>query len=234
VLPRVALVLAVLALPFVLAQLAPVRNAVIAAVELMRTGGVVGAVVYFGAYTVGILLTAPIWIFNGMAGYAYGPVRGIFAASAANLTAATTAFLVGRFLLTAPITRWLAKNERWSLVRRAVEAESFRIGFLLRLSPLAPQNLMSYGFSLTPMPLGTFMAVTWLGLLPVICFQVYVGSLLHDIADLIDGKRPPLGPWGWVATGGAVAITVFVVVAVARLGQRAIARHAVVAASAEE
>jgi len=196
---RILAALAILSLPFVLGQLAPVRGGLVAAIGLMRGGSALGAVVFFAAYAVGCLFTAPIWIFNGMAGYAYGPLRGALLASPANALAMTIAFLVGRFALAGPIGLRLGKSPRWAAVHRAVEADALRIGFLLRLSPLAPQNLLSYGFSLTPMRLGTYVAVTWLGLLPIICFQAYLGSLMSNVAEVLDGKRPPLGPWGWAA-----------------------------------
>jgi uncharacterized membrane protein YdjX (TVP38/TMEM64 family) len=224
---RVLGALALLSLPFVLGQLGPVRGGLIAAIALMRGGSALGAVVFFGAYAFGCILTAPIWIFNGMAGYAYGPVRGALLASPANVLAMTTAFLIGRFALSGRIGRWLEKSPRWAAVHRAVEADALRIGFLLRLSPLFPQNLLSYGFSLTPMRLGTFVAVTWLGLLPIICFQAYLGSLMRDVAELIDGQRPPMGPWGWVATAASVVVTVAAMAVVTRLGQRALKRAGV-------
>ena len=219
---RVLGALALLSLPFVLGQLPPVRAGLLAAITLMQGGSALGAAAFFGAYALGCIFTAPIWIFNGMAGYAYGPVRGALLASPANALAMTVAFLIGRFGLSARIGRWLEKSPRWSAVHRAVETDALRIGFLLRLSPLAPQNLLSYGFSLTPMRLGTFVLVTWLGLLPIICFQAYLGSLMRDVTELIEGKRPPMGAWGWVATGVSLAVTLVALGVVTRLGQRAL------------
>lgn len=219
---RILGALALLSLPFVLGQLPPVRAALVASIAVMREGSPLGVVVFLALYTAGCLVTAPIWIFNGMAGYAFGPARGALLASLGNVLGMTVAFLVGRYALAGPVGRWLAKNHRWAAVQRAVASDALRIGFLIRVSPLAPQNLMSYGFSITPMRIGTFMLVTWLGLLPIICFQAYVGSLMHDVAELIEGKRPPLGVWGWVATGTGVAVTVGALVVVTRLGQRAL------------
>ncbi len=77
------------------------------------------------------------------------------------------------------------------------------------------------------MRLGTFMLVTWLGLLPMICFQVYLGTLVHDVAELVEGKRPPLGAWGWAATAAGVVVTLAALAVIARVGQRALARQGV-------
>ncbi len=224
---RVLGVLAVLALPFVMGQLLPLRSGADAVVAMLREGTPLGIALYVVANAVGAILTVPMWLFSGMAGYVYGPVRGVLLASPASVFSMTSAFLLGRFALSAPLGRWLSRSPRWTAVHGAVSADAFRIGLLLRLSPIAPQNLFSYGLSLTRMRLGTFMLVTWLGLLPMICFQVYVGSLMHDVAELVEGKRPPLGPWGWAETAAGVVVTLAALAVIARVGQRALARQGV-------
>jgi uncharacterized membrane protein YdjX (TVP38/TMEM64 family) len=224
---RVLAVLAVLALPFVLGQLLPLRSGAAAVVDLLRGGSALGVALYVASNAVGAVLTVPMWLFTGMAGYVFGPVRGVLLASPASVLAMTSTFLLGRFVLSRRIARWLEQSPRLLALHGAVSADAFRIGLLLRVSPIAPQNLFSYGLSVTRMRVGTFMLVTWLGLLPMICFQVYLGSLMHDVAELVEGKRPPLGPWGWVATVAGALVTAAALAVIARLGQRALARHGV-------
>ena len=224
---RALALLAVLTVPLALSQLPPVRAVAVALLALMRSGSAFGVAAYVGICALGSMVTAPIWLFSGMADYAYGPLLGVALASPANVIASTATFFLGRFVLGSRLGRWLSRSPRWGAVRRAVEADAFRIAILLRVTPVAPQNLLSYGFSLTPMRTGTFMLATWLGLLPIITFQVYVGSLIHEVADLLDGKRPPLGVWGWVATATSVVVTVVALGVIARLGQRALARQGI-------
>jgi uncharacterized membrane protein YdjX (TVP38/TMEM64 family) len=224
---RVLGVLAFYALPLVLSQLPPVRAFIFFVIERMREGGAGGVAVYAAVFALGAVLVAPTALFTGMAGYVYGPGRGLLIASPASVLAASTAFLAGRFALAGRIRPLLAREPRWAAVERAVDADAFRIGFLLRVTPLAPQNFLSYALSLTPMRLRTFMAATWLGLLPIVAFQVYVGSLVHDVADLLDGKRPPLGVWSWVATVASLLLTGAALFVITRLGRRALARQGV-------
>jgi uncharacterized membrane protein YdjX (TVP38/TMEM64 family) len=224
---RVLPVLAILALPLAATQLPPVRAALFALLDQMRSGGPGGLLLYFGAYALGSIFTAPIALFSGMAGYVYGPVKGALVASPAVVLAATTAFLVGRFVLHDRVARWTQDNQRWAAIQRAVSDDPFKIAFLLRLTVVAPQNFLSYGLSLTRMRVTTFMAATFLGLLPVTIFQAYVGSLVHDAAELLDGKRPPLGAWGWVATAGGLVLTVAALALTARLARRALAKSGV-------
>jgi uncharacterized membrane protein YdjX (TVP38/TMEM64 family) len=224
---RVLPVLAILALPLAATQLPPVRAALFSLVDQMRAGGPGGLLLYFGAYALGAIFTAPVALFSGLAGYAYGPVKGALVASPACTLAATTAFLVGRFVLHDRVARWTQNNQRWGAIQRAVGEHPFKVALLLRLTVVAPQNFLSYGLSLTRVRVTTFMAATWLGLTPVIIFQAYVGSLVHDAAELLDGKRPPLGPWGWAATAGGLALTLAALALTARLARRALARSGV-------
>jgi uncharacterized membrane protein YdjX (TVP38/TMEM64 family) len=224
---RVLPVLAILALPLAASQLPPVRAAIFALVDHMRAGGAAGAAAYFAAYAFGSVLTAPIALLSGIAGYAYGPIKGFLVASPANALAATTAFLVGRFVLHDRVARWTAGSPRFTAIQHAVAAHPFKIAVLLRLTPIAPQNFLSYGLSLTRMKVTTFLAATWIGLLPVTLFQVYVGSLVHDATELLDGKRPPLGAWGWAATVAGLLLTVAALVLIAKLARRALAKSGV-------
>jgi uncharacterized membrane protein YdjX (TVP38/TMEM64 family) len=224
---RVLPVLAILALPVAVTQLPPVRAGIFALVDHMREGGAAGVATYVAAYAMGAILTAPIALFSGIAGYAYGPIKGFLIASPANVLASTTAFLVGRFLLHDRVARWTANNARFAAIQRAVAAHPFKIPVLLRLTPIGPQNFLSYGLSLTKMRATTFMLATWLGLMPVTLFQAYVGSLVHDAAELLDGKRPALGPWGWVATAAGIVLTVAMLAVIAKLARRELAKSGV-------
>jgi uncharacterized membrane protein YdjX (TVP38/TMEM64 family) len=219
--------LAVLALPLAATQLPPVRAAIFSLVEHMQAGHPAGLAMYFAAYAVGAVFTAPIALFSGMAGYVYGPVKGFLLASPACALAATTAFLVGRFVLHDRVAKWTARSERWGAIQRAVAAHPFKIAVLLRLTPFAPQNFLAYGLSLTRVRVSTFLAATWLGLIPATMFQVWIGSLVHDAADLLDGKRPPMGAVGWAATVAGLLLSIGLVALVARVARRALAESGV-------
>jgi uncharacterized membrane protein YdjX (TVP38/TMEM64 family) len=220
--------LAILILPLAALRIPPVRDAFLAVIALMRGGTPAGVAVYLGAYSLGGIVTAPFALLSGMAGYAYGPVRGMLLALPANVLGATSAFLVGRFALSARIARRVDHLPQWHALQHAVGESPFRIAVLLRLTPLAPQNLFSYALSLTRMPLRTFMLATWLGVMPITCFHVYVGSLVRDASELLDGKRPPMGVWGWAATALGLAMTVGGIALMARLARRALAKSGVV------
>ncbi|APR80890.1 DedA family protein, putative [Minicystis rosea] len=219
--------LLILALPLAATQLPPVRAGLFALIDHMREGTAAGAAMYVATYAVGAVFTAPIALFSGLAGYVYGPLKGFALAWPSVTLAGTVAFLVGRFVLHDPVARWTAKSERFTAILRAVGSEPFKIAVLLRLTPIVPQNFLSYGLSLTRMPVRTFAAATGLGLLPVTAFQAYVGSLVHDAADLIDGKRPPLGVMGWVATVLGLALSLGGMLLMASFARKTLAKSGV-------
>src|SRR5262249_20587173 len=130
---RVLAVLALWVMPLVLSQLEPVRVAVSSIVDRVRGGGAAGVAVDVAAFLIGAVITAPVALFSGIAGYSYGPLRGLALASPASVVAATTAFLVGRFLLSERIARSLEGNSRWAAVHRAVSVDAFRVALLLRV-----------------------------------------------------------------------------------------------------
>ncbi len=222
------MVLAVLAIPLALTQLPPIKRALLAMIEEMRAGKPEGVALFAACYALGSVFTAPIALFNGIAGYVYGPFKGVAIASPANALAATTTFLIGRFALAERIRKVAGQNPRFLAIQRAVEKSPFRIAVLLRLTPIAPQNFLHYGLSITPIRLPQFVAATWVGLLPAIIFQVYAGSLVHDAAELLEGKRPDLGVIGWVMSGLALVATVVAVIVIARLAKKELATHGVV------
>jgi uncharacterized membrane protein YdjX (TVP38/TMEM64 family) len=200
-----------------------VRAALLAVIARIGAGGVAGVVVFVGANVAGAVVTLPFALYAGVAGYVFGPVRGALLASPSGALAATGAFLVGRFVLAGRVARWADGNARWEAIHRAVDRDPFRVALLIRLTPLGPQNLVTYILSVTRLRPRTFIAATWIGLLPMTCFNVYLGSLVRDAADLLDGKRPPLGPWGYAATGAGVVVTGTILFLMARAARRALA-----------
>src|SRR5262245_31345232 len=111
---RVLGLLAVLwCLPLLVAQIPATRSAFVAFVGGLRDGSPASLALFVIVAAIGAVLTAPIALFAGIAGYVHGPVRGVLLASPSSAIAATAAFLVGRFLLSARVSRWAAASPRW-------------------------------------------------------------------------------------------------------------------------
>jgi uncharacterized membrane protein YdjX (TVP38/TMEM64 family) len=221
---RVLGALAVMTVPLFATQIPPVRQGIVDLVAAMRDGGVTGVLLFALAAAVGGVLAAPIALFSGMAGYVYGPVRGILIASPAVTLAATCGFLLGRFGLRRVLARRMARPGRWQSVERALAKDGLRIAVLLRLTPVVPQNFLSIALGAARVKLSTFVLATFLGLLPAVSVQVYVGSLVQDVAAIVDGTSGPVGPTRWVLSGLGLLASALALAWTARLARRALDR----------
>ena len=62
-----------------------------------------------------------------------------------------------RYLLREMVLRYLTEQyPKWSAIDRALEREGWKLVTLLRLSPIAPWNILNYALAVTAMPLGPY------------------------------------------------------------------------------
>lgn len=152
----------------------------------IRDLGAVGVVAYFGLYIVATLIgvAAPMTM---AAGVIYGVPGGVAIVSPASVTAATIAFLLGRFVLRSSIEKKVAANPKFAAIERAVGKNGFKIVGLVRLSPVFPFTLLNYGLGLTPVKLRDYVLASWLGMLPGTLLYVYLGYTIGDLGAIFAG-----------------------------------------------
>lgn len=119
---------------------------------------------------------------------------------ASNLGAAL-AFALGRTLLRARVHAWVRARPRLAAVEGAIGAESFRLVFLLRLTPLVPFNALNYALGVTPIRFAPYALATLLGMLPGTALNCWTLAQVKDLAPILAGELPadPLGVVGLVA-----------------------------------
>ncbi|MBL8604687.1 MAG: TVP38/TMEM64 family protein [Myxococcales bacterium] len=189
----------------------------------MRHGGPAALAMYLGLYIVGSLLTAPMALLSGLAGFAWGFSWGLAAALPIATIGATSAFLGGRLLSRLGWVRARLGHPKMRLIDAVVRADGFRIAALLRLSPVMPQNLLSYALGTTPLKLWQFSASTFLGMVPATVLHVYVGSVVRDASELMSGRGGPGGAARWALPVLGLVATVAFLAMVMRLAKRQIA-----------
>ncbi len=197
----------------------------------MRHGGPEGLALYAAVYLVGSVLTAPIALLSGLAGFAWGRGWGFAAALPLVTLCSTAAFGVGHLL---GRTRWAAPlraHPRLRIIDTVVRADGLRIAILLRLSPLMPQNLLSYALGNTALRAWQFALATLVGLIPATVVHVWLGSAVRDATELLAGARPQ-GPWAWVLPVLGLALTIAVMAWIMRIARRSL--HAAMARAAAE
>jgi uncharacterized membrane protein YdjX (TVP38/TMEM64 family) len=217
---RAAIPIAMLAVPMALLQAPTVRASILSLAEAMHTGSWRSYATYFAAASVASLCTAPLWLLGALAGYAYGFPYGVFRALPAVVTGATLCCLLGRFMAHSRVGALLRENARFKLIEQVIHHDGTRIATLLRLSPVMPQNLLHYALGVARLPVAAFVGSTALGLVPMICAQVYVGSLLRDATEIF---REGTVTWQVLAKGAAgLVITAVLVTVVVRRSKRAL------------
>lgn len=219
----VRIVLGVGALVFVLALgwLLPVRHWTIALAERIRGAGPTGVLIFIVTYILATVALVPGSLLTMAAGFAYGPVGGFLVASPASVLAATAAFLLGRTLLRGWIQKKIARSAKGRALYGAIGRNSLKLIVLLRLSPVIPFNMLNYTLGLSDVPLGRYIAASFIGMLPGTWLYVYLGSLATTAAELTDAGRGGGHARLTLTIGGLIA-TAIVVFFITRAARRAL------------
>jgi uncharacterized membrane protein YdjX (TVP38/TMEM64 family) len=134
---------------------------------------------------------------------------------------AELAFLLGRTLLCERVHAWLAARPKLGAVERAIGEESFRLVFLLRLTPLVPFNALNYVLGVTPIRFGPYALATFLGMLPGTALNCYTLASVRDLAPVLAGDLPP-DPLGLAGLVARIVLTVVASWLVARRARAAL------------
>lgn len=179
-----ALSLAVLPLP---AEALTLQDAVGGLESLVTSAGPLGPVLFIAAYVVATVFLIPASVLTVGAGFLFGPILGTVVVSIASTLGATAAFLVGRYLARPAVARRASADARFAAVDSAIAAQGAKIVLLMRLSPLFPFSLLNYGLSLTSIPLGSYVAASWAGMLPGTIAYVALGGAGKAAAETAAG-----------------------------------------------
>jgi uncharacterized membrane protein YdjX (TVP38/TMEM64 family) len=210
-----ALVLAVLFLPL--------KHWATIFIMWVRGFGVTGTMVYALVYITGTILLIPGTALTAGAGLVYGPILGTLIVSPASVIGATLAFLIARHFARVWVESKLRQYPKFDAIDRAIEKNGFKIILLLRLEPVfIPFALLNYGLGLTSVRLRDYVLASWLGMLPATALYVYLGSALHNVADVFEGKLLEAGMWGKVVFWGGLVAAAVLVLLLGRIARKAL------------
>ncbi|MBI4161614.1 MAG: TVP38/TMEM64 family protein [Acidobacteria bacterium] len=173
--------LTVLTLLAVLAYTLPLGKWLLLLSRYVEGLGAWGPAAFALIYAVTTVLLVPGTILTGAAGMIFDPWVGILSASAGSTLGAGLSFLIGRTLAREAVEEWVRKRPKFRAVDEAVGRESWKIVFLLRLSPLFPFNFLNYAFGLTRVRFRTYLTASLLGILPGTAIYVLGGSAAAEV-----------------------------------------------------
>jgi uncharacterized membrane protein YdjX (TVP38/TMEM64 family) len=220
---RVLVIVALVVLPFALLRIDAVRAWLSALVDHLRVAGPAGWAAFLAVDVAGAIVVAPLWLMSGIAGYVYGFAHGFALAMPGVALGAFAAFGAGRLGLTRLLAPHASEKGALLAIHRAVEREGIKIVLLLRISVL-PQGMLSYVLATTPMRFRDFALATTVGLIPTTIIQVYVGSIVRDLAALFEGDAPMPGTWRWLLVGATVLITITALTIITRVTRATLRR----------
>ncbi|HEY9860999.1 MAG TPA: TVP38/TMEM64 family protein [Candidatus Obscuribacterales bacterium] len=184
----------------------------------LRTLGPWAIPVFISVYILMTLAGLPNALLMFGSGTLFGFSKGLLYASIADILGATACYVVGKTIARKQVKKWLAKNPKFMEIDKAIARKGWKIILLTRLSPVLPSSLLNYGFSCTKVKFRDYFIFTWIGMLPVVAFYVYLGSFGFRMF----GKSGT--PENLLVQLAGLLATVATAVYTTRLAQRAIAQ----------
>jgi uncharacterized membrane protein YdjX (TVP38/TMEM64 family) len=219
---RLVVIATFLATPFILLRFDAVRARLAELVEHLSVAGPAGWGAFLGVDVLGAILVAPLWLMSGIAGYVYGFARGFAIAMPGVALGAFAGFALGRLGLSRLFTPHASERGLVSAVHRAVEHDGVRMVLLLRVA-MIPQAMLSYILATTRLRFRDYAFATTIGLVPTTLIQVYVGSIVRDVAALLEGNASLPVRWRWVALAALLVVSAIVMTLITRATRRALA-----------
>lgn len=202
---------------------APARQWSLSFIQYVRNLGWVGFLLYALTYIAGTVLLFPGTLLTVGSGFLYGPVWGTLLVSPASVAGATFAFLLARSFARGWVAGKVQKYPRFAAIDRAVGRHSFKAVLLLRLQPLnLPFDVLNYALGLTSVKLRDYVLASWLGMLPATILYVYAGSVVRDLATLLQGGFSNVTSWQKLLFWGGLGVTGVLVVFLTKLARRAL------------
>jgi uncharacterized membrane protein YdjX (TVP38/TMEM64 family) len=127
----------------------------------------------------------PVMVLSLAAGVLFGFVGGAVLVGVVAGAGASVAFELGRALLQSFAASLVKKWPQFNDIDRAVASAGFKIVLLLRLSPLTPYNIMNYAMAVTSVSSFDYHAGSFLGMLPLNTFLVFLGSQATDLSSAV-------------------------------------------------
>jgi uncharacterized membrane protein YdjX (TVP38/TMEM64 family) len=174
-------------------------------------------VVFTAAVATAVVIVLPGVAFSLAAGFLFGWFAGVACMWIGTVGGAMIAFLLGSTVLGQRFMRYAEKHTRFDVVNKALRHKGWKIIALTRVVPFFPFKLSNYVFGAAGFSFRDFFIGSAIGTLPIMSFNVYIGSVANDLTAL--GEDKPSGPLYWaINIGGIVAfgLATYYVVRLAR------------------
>ena len=216
---RVGIVVVVVGLVTLLAMSEPARTAFQDLLQYVQDLGPWGALLLIVAFILSTLLLIPTPLLTVGCGFLFGPFAGLAVGMTAVTLGALATQVAGRVLLRHLERPKGLRHPKWARVVEGVDEGGLGLLVLLRMSYLFPYTWMNYAVAMTRASLPANALATFVGMLPMIGLQVYVGSIAKNLTEALSGGEG-VGMMEVMILGVGAAISVGVMFHVAKATRR--------------
>ena len=142
--------------------------------------GILAPIIYIIMFSIVPLTFFPDSILAIASGLVFGFYKGYIYTTIGALIGGSIAFFIARYLGHNLVKK--ISNEKLSKIEKLIDNNGFYIIFLLRLIPLFPFDVISYGAGLTSVKYKHFIGATLLGTIPGIAVFTNIGSKSVNIS----------------------------------------------------
>ncbi|GLJ06688.1 hypothetical protein SUGI_0045240 [Cryptomeria japonica] len=167
------------------------------------------------------VLGVPAFILTLGGGYLFGLPIGFIADSVGSILGAIAAFLIGKMVGRQHVMSVLKDYPKLQAIDTAIRRSGFKIVFLLRLAPLVPFNIVNYLLSVTPISIQDYILASWMGMVPITLFFVYIGTTINDLSRVTHTWRDIISTHGIILPASVIA-TILLMVLATRIAKKAI------------
>ncbi|MEE3134847.1 MAG: VTT domain-containing protein [Candidatus Thermoplasmatota archaeon] len=125
--------------------------------QLIQDSGNMGPLVYLCILSIAIVMLFPTPILKIFTGTFFGFSLGLLINFLASMIGGLLAFFIGRYFFRDTVSKIIIKNKITKDLENSLEKEGFKISFLIRLSPLIPDEWLNYVLSISPISTKTFI-----------------------------------------------------------------------------
>ena len=130
---------------------------------------------FIALYALALVLFFPATIFTLLSGFVFGPFWGTVYSVIGCTIGSTLAFLIARYLA----RDWVEQHSHGLLdeIKPKVNKQGWRVVAIARLLPISPFSILNSAFGLTKISAMTYTVTSFISMIPLIAFYVYLGFL---------------------------------------------------------
>jgi len=189
--------------------------------EIIQDSGSMGAIVYLLILSLAIVMLFPTPILKIFSGTFFGFTIGFLINFAASMLGGLIAFFIGRYFFKDTISKLIKKNEIAREMEHSLEKEGFKLSFLVRLSPLIPDEWLNYTLSLSPISTKTFILSNCSSIVYSLVYAYYgaiLGRMVLTQKGLLETNYSILD-WSLMILG--IIATIISIIIVTRISKNA-------------